>query len=532
MPIGQIYKPNTLTEVYDSLVIGSGIGGLTVASILARYGQRVLVLERHYTPGGFTQTFRRKKFEWQTGLHYVGEVHRPHSVLRRIFDYITLGHLEWASLPSTYNRIVIGDQFYNHKAGADAFLEGLLTHFPQEEVALKRYLDLIFTVSKSSRPFFINRAFPADLAETNYEQMSMPFRAFSDRTTLSVLCDLTQNPELIAVLCGHFGDYGLPPAQSSFAIHAMVVRHYINGAGFPVGGSGNIARFVDPVITERGGEILLKADVSQIIINNGRAVGVRLQDGNDILAPTIISNAGIFNTFDRLLPASVRQQIDFDEKKKHLEPAMSHIGLYLGLNQTDQDLNLHPANIWSHPNNDLDGNTTRYLKDPEAPLPWHFITFPSAKDPSWQERHPGTATIEICSMAPYHHFQQWADSQWSKRPEGYQAYKKKLTTKMLKELYRLLPQVEGKIAHSEMSTPLTTRHFTGHQYGQILGLGHTPERFQQRWIRSETPVKNLYLTGQDLVTDGIGGAMYAGVIAASAILKQDVLSAIMSQPVL
>ena len=73
---------------YDTVVIGSGIGGLTTAACLAKGGQKVLVLERHYTPGGFTHTFERKKYIWDVGVHYIGEVSRPDASMRRIFDYI------------------------------------------------------------------------------------------------------------------------------------------------------------------------------------------------------------------------------------------------------------------------------------------------------------------------------------------------------------------------------------------------------------------------------------------------------------
>src|SRR2546422_886859 len=84
---------------FDAIVIGSGAGGMTTAALLACEGKRVLVLERHTTAGGCTQVFRRNGYEWDVGLHYMGEVHRESSGLRRLFDRVTGGRLQWAPMP-------------------------------------------------------------------------------------------------------------------------------------------------------------------------------------------------------------------------------------------------------------------------------------------------------------------------------------------------------------------------------------------------------------------------------------------------
>jgi all-trans-retinol 13,14-reductase len=96
---------------------------------------------------------------------------------------------------------------------------------------------------------------------------------------------------------------------------------------------------------------------------------------------------------------------------------------------------------------------------------------------------------------------------------------------LLNILYKHVPEVRGKVDYAELSTPLTTRDLANYPRGELYGLAHTPERFQQKWLRPKTSVKNLYLTGQDIISAGVTGALFAGVLTTSAILKKNVMKA-------
>src|SRR5580698_2658424 len=113
------YHQADVEDTFDAIVIGSGMGGLTVASLLARHAvKRVLVLERHYTAGGFTHVFRRPGYEWDVGVHYIGQM-RPGASMRALFDEITEGRLLWNAMPEVYDRIRIADRSYDFVSGAD-----------------------------------------------------------------------------------------------------------------------------------------------------------------------------------------------------------------------------------------------------------------------------------------------------------------------------------------------------------------------------------------------------------------------------
>jgi phytoene dehydrogenase-like protein len=179
-----------------------------------------------------------------------------------------------------------------------------------------------------------------------------------------------------------------------------------------------------------------------------------------------------------------------------------------------------------YPTPDHDANFARFLADPEGPLPGAYISFPSAKDPTFAERYPGRSTIQVIALAKYDWFTRWEDQQWKRRDEGYEAFKQRFTDRLLEVLYTNMPQVRGKVDHAELSTPLSTRHFANYSRGELYGLAHSPARFRQRFLRPKTPVRNLFLTGQDVTVCGVAGAMAGGVLCASAILGRNVMSAV------
>ena len=174
------------------------------------------------------------------------------------------------------------------------------------------------------------------------------------------------------------------------------------------------------------------------------------------------------------------------------------------------------TNYWVYPSGDHDGNVERFAADPEAPMPLIYISFPSAKDPEWDDHYPNKATVEI--VAPTHEtwFHEWAGTTWQQRGESYEKRKAELTERLLEVLYQQLPQLRGALDFCELSTPLSTQWFQHNMAGEIYGIDHNVERFQQNWLHPVTPIRNLYLTGADVVTAGVGGALIGGVMTTCA----------------
>ncbi len=518
------YKRGVNSETWDAIVVGSGLGGLAVAAHLARRAQkRVLVLEQHYVAGGFTHVFHRPGFEWDVGVHYVGGM-QPGSFLQRQFAAIGDGSLEWADMGDVYDEVHVGNETFRFPKGRRALREALVDRFPREEHAIDGYFRAIAEVQKSSRFYFAEKAVPDWVATVGGGLLRRSMLRWSDRTTHDVLAELGTSPLLSAVLTTQYGDYGMPPKLSSFAIHAMVASHYFHGGYYPVGGSGRIAESVAPVIEAAGGAVLVSAEVKEIVIEEGRACGVRMQDGKILRAPMIISDAGVDLTFRKLLPKSESDRHGYTEHLNHVAPSASHISLYVGLNKSAAELALPKHNLWIYPHEDHDRAIADAEKNPDAPLPVVYVSFPSAKDPSFAERHPGRATLELVTVAPWGWFSTWDGSRWKKRGADYDALKTKLTERLLSTLDKHVPQARAHVTHAELSTPLSTKHFAAWEHGEIYGIDHGPARFREKWLKPQTKIPGLYLTGQDVVTCGVAGALLGGSICASAILKKNLLT--------
>ncbi len=519
------YKRDKIEDNYDAIIIGSGLGGMTTAAFLAKEGKKVLVLERHYVAGGFTHVFKRRGYEWDVGVHYIGEMHRQ-TMIKKLFDYICDEPIEWADMGEVYDKMIFGDDVYDYVKGREQFIAKMKGYFPapEDQKSIDDYVNLVYETQRNQKEFFMEKAMPNTLSWMVGNRMRKKALK-GNRTTLEVLSELTNNKKLIAVLCGQFGDYGLPPSESSFMMHAMLFKHYINGGYYPVGGSSVIYDRIAPTVLKNGGHIYTNAEVDEILVQNNKAVGVRMADGNEVMAPMVISSAGIVNTYEKLLKREVVQKNKLKEQVDKVKPSVAHFCLYVGINEPTASLNLQKANYWIYPDNyDHDTNINNFLEDSSSEIPVVYVSFPSAKDPSWEERYPGKTCIDIITLASYEEFKQWEGTRWKKRGDEYEAFKEEFAQRLLEKLYRYEPQLRGKIDHYELSTPLTTKHFVNYQYGELYGLENSTNRFDQKFLRPQTPIKNLYLTGQDVVTCGVGGALASGLLTASAITKKNLMS--------
>ena len=226
--IGYRYRPKRLAPEYDAIVIGSGMGGLTSAALLSELGWKVCVLEQHYTAGGYTHSYERNGYEWDVGVHYIGDV-GTETRTKKMFDFLTSGNLKWAPMAAEYDRFYVGDKVFNAVAGRQEFRDNLVRQFPAEEQGIDRYMQLLKQVSGALYAHSMERVLTPWQRRLATPILKWKKPGVLYRNTHDVLSELTDDPDLVATLCGQWGDMGLPPKQSAFMVHAMIARHYLYG---------------------------------------------------------------------------------------------------------------------------------------------------------------------------------------------------------------------------------------------------------------------------------------------------------------
>ena len=324
-----------------------------------------------------------------------------------------------------------------------------------------------------------------------------------------------QNPRRKSLLTSQWGTYALPPSQSSFGIHALLVNHYLNGGWYPVGGASEIARHILPVIENAGGKAIARREVIEILIQDGVAIGVRAKKTHkpgaeieEYYAPVIISDAGAFNTYNKLIPESY--PISYREEIKTFPKATSNLTLYLGFKESPAKLGFKGENHWIY--KDCDHDKAFEITSLEE-FPTHcYLSFPSLKDPA-ASSHTG----EIISFIDYDFFAQWQEQPWKRRGEEYTELKDKLSLSLIKLVESKYSGFKDLIGYSELSTPLTVEYFDASDKGAIYGIAAIPKRLDADWIGARTPIQNLYLTGTDASGHGIVGAAIGGVVTAGMI---------------
>lgn len=500
---------------WDYLVIGSGMGGMTTAALLSKLGKRVLVLEQHYVPGGFTHMFKRPGYRWDVGVHAVGEV-TSHSLTGRLLAALTDGALEWASLGPVYDELHFPDGFRVDFPDSPAqHRENLLAAFPDEREAIDGYLHLAREVSKSMKSYYLSRMAPERVGRVTDQLFARKAQRYLTMTTKSAVEELTDDPRLRAIFTAQWGYYGSVPSRSSFAIQALVVKHFLHGGYYPVGGASQIARTLLGTVEKAGGWTAIRADVERIVVKDGAACGVRLKDGREVEAERVVSAAGVASTVRRLLPAPYCEDA-WAAEVEALPAAPAHVCLYLGFEGDIREAGASPANKWFYETWDMEAKAweVRPGAGDVGRAPVLYCSFPSLKDPAHDPGERQRHTGEVVTFVPWEVFAPWKEERWKKRGADYDAFKKELEERMLAQFLDHMPALRPMVRYVELSTPASTDHFVRPVHGSIYGIEPTPDRFQNRWLRPRAPVKDLFFSGSEVATVGVIGAMMGGVLAA------------------
>lgn len=506
--------PKSDVTHWDTIVIGSGIGGMAAAAALSKVGHTVLLLEQHQTLGGLTHSFSRDGFTWDVGIHYLSGV-APGDHARGMLDWLSDTPIDFVSLGSIYDTLHIGSsEPLSLSRPYEAQERDLKDRFPDQAEAIEAWTRALHEGREAMYKVFPTRAMPEIAGDVLDWWNRRAIAKWCGRTTKEVIDDITDDPELAAAMAAQWGDHGGRPSKASFAMHALISASYLwSGSWYPVGGSAVFAEHIIPTIAKHGGEARAGVRVEKLLLEGGAVVGVRTGDGTEIRADAVISDIGARETIDTLLPEEHGHE-DWIAEIRALPSSIANFTLFLGFEGDIEAAGATKANHWIYPTGEVD---VLWTTAPDGAPPHMTASFGSLKNPEHepgpQRKHMGQFLV----WADWDSVAQWADRPAGARGDDYADFKRRVEDTLMAQFERYFPDLAKLVVYRELATPLSTVTFTGHSKGAFYGLDVTPERVMCDALRAKTPMPGLFLAGQDVASPGIPGALVGGFLAAASV---------------
>lgn len=507
-------KRDRSKTTWDAIVIGSGIGGMAAAAALSKTGHKVLLLEQYHTLGGLTHSFSREGFSWDVGIHYLGGL-APGDPEKDLLDWLCAKPMEFASMGAVYDTLHVGDaEPLRLSRPYEAQELDFKARFPADAEAIEAWTDAMRKGRDALMTATQIISLPAPLAAALKWWKRHELDKWCGRTTEQVARSFTDNNDLVQALTAQWGDFGGRPSAASFALHAMAVGSYLeSGAWYPVGGGAAFARHILPTILAEDGEARAGVKVTSLAMEDGQVVGVNTADGETIHADNVISNIGARETVEYLIPKDCGHQ-DWIEEIRALDPNVAHFSLFLGFEGDIENAGASKSNHWIYPSGTVDA---LWEEAPNGKPPGIFVSFASLKDPAHdpgsKQKHVG----EVLALTDWSAVARWATEQAGARGADYSEFKQTVEQRMFEQFEHYFPELARLVVHRELATPLSTVSTTGHYQGAFYGLEVSPRRVFSEALRMQTPIKGLYLSGQDVCSPGIAGALWGGVLSAASV---------------
>ncbi len=516
MPLIKNHSATEYSEThYDTIIIGSGAGGLAAGICLARAGQKVLVLEQHYVPGGWCHSFHLNGQRFSPGVHYIGLMDEQDSTNALYKGLGVANDLAFFRMnKKAYEHCYLKDKKIDIPAGIDNLYNTLSKQFPHEQKNLKKYLNVVSSVSSELLLMSTLGSF--------WDYFTVPYKTrhvirYGWFSLKRVIDWHIKDPVLKGILNFQCGDYALPPAKASFPVQCLLMNHYFKGAFYPMGGGAGIVKAMTNALKKHGGEIQVKQKVKRILTENKQAHGVELYDGKKIFSKNVISNADPTITYLKFI-GKANLSPKLLSKLAGTKYSATSLILFLTLDMDLKKAGLDSGNIWWLRNENLDDLYEELEREDllnGEDFPVVFGSCPTLKDPSsFNGRY---YNVELVTFIGYNNFKEFENEDY--HSEKYDGMKKKLINKFLNNLEKIIPGAKQHIVQAELGTPKTNQFFINSTNGNVYGTEKKLSQIGPFAFKNKSEINNLYLCGASTTSHGVAGATLSGVETAALILN-------------
>lgn len=502
-----------MKKEYDILVIGSGLGGLVSALVLAKEGLKVCVLEKNNQYGGNLQTFSRDKLIFDTGVHYLGGLSKGQN-LNQYFSYLEImDELELQKMDEDgYDKITFGDDpvEYPHAQGYKNFVKQLSEIFPNEKENLESYCEEIQYVCSQFPRYNV-------IGKENYNEEILHLN------TKRFIESITADKKLQSVLLGSNFLYAGDSENIPFYVHALTVNSYIQSAYKCVKGGSQISKLLIRKLRQYGAEVHKHSRVSEMIFHDDVLTAVKTQSGKEYHAKKFISNIEIRSTIQLIGEDRLKQS--FLNRVLSWEPVPSCFSVYLVLKpNTIRNFNY---NIYHYSSEKLVWAAYRYKKE-TWPETYMLSSTPSKHHPEFAE------SLTAISYMDFDEVEAWKNTvntvaDEHERGKRYEKFKQEKAEKMIDALEKKIPGIRQSIKKIYTSSPLSYRDYIGSFKGNMYGYIKSSENPLKTMVSPRTKIDNLFLTGQSVNMHGILGVTIGGFNTCAEILGKELIDERLSQ---
>ena len=479
---------------YDTIVVGTGVGGLTAAAILARSGRRVLAIESHDRVGGYAHAFRRGPYHFDAAVHLIGGCDKGGLIDRLLVSLSARQECEMVAANPCY-RAVFPEFSLDAPSGLPEFSNAYQAAFPNHANGIESFLLECSRLRKLTQRILSGEKADKDALET----LNRHRRA----TVADVIHEHFDDTRAEAALTTLWPYLGLPPKRLSFLYWSAMLMSYIEDGAYYCKGTFQVfANALADVVRNSGGDIRLKRSVQSIDVDTDGVRGVRLDDGEFAAATTVVSNADARQTID--LVGAEKLPLRYTRNLSRLQPSLSALVAYIATDLPSESLaNTHETfyyETWDHERS--------FARSETGKPDWFTITVPTLLDPSLAPS--GESLIVFTTLLPFD-----VEADWRAAKERYRVL-------IMEALEKKIPNLGSHVKVMEVGTPKTMQRYTHNSYGALYGWALTPAQIGPGRPSATTPIPGLHLAGHwTQPGGGIYGVVTSGILAARAVLGYD-----------